>query len=255
MLPEPMISKALAGQRGERLAHVVGLPGTAAADWTDKRNHRHLGIGEHQAQRHPGAVVEAARRRRWLHRQAGSARWPRPLRARLPGSRWPGSGWHTGLQENPKNREWSPAFRQKPTVGTAVSRCALTMTMARGRARAGGLGDQRRAGSARTQARRSARRAGRTGQAGSGSWRQFRRRWANSTPLRCSQIDDNPQITIAGRTGPTGCDATLRAGGRAGQLCRRRAATGRRPLGGDPADRRAGGAPRRQADGAQHAAA
>ncbi len=34
-----------------------------------------------------------------------------------------------------------------------------------------------------------------------------------------------------------------------------RAATGRRPLGGDPADRRAGGASRRQADGAQHAAA
>jgi hypothetical protein len=31
MLPEPMIRKALGGQRGEGLAQAVGLSGTAAA--------------------------------------------------------------------------------------------------------------------------------------------------------------------------------------------------------------------------------
>ena len=47
------------GQRRQRLAEAEGQFRAAVA--LDRQRHdRHFGVGEHQAQRHPGAVVEAA---------------------------------------------------------------------------------------------------------------------------------------------------------------------------------------------------
>jgi predicted lipid-binding transport protein (Tim44 family) len=59
MLPLPKIEHAFFGQRRQRLAQreqrrrrPVGRPG--------QRQHRHVGVGEHVAQRRPDAVVQAA---------------------------------------------------------------------------------------------------------------------------------------------------------------------------------------------------
>ena len=75
-------------------------------------------------------MVETARHR-WPPAGGGDGRdhFARGFR-----SRWPDNGWHTALPESP---EIVNGFQlsAKTDGGTAVSQCALTMTMARGRAR------------------------------------------------------------------------------------------------------------------------
>ena len=69
MLPEAMTRKPLAASGASAWPELVGLRRAAPA-LDRERDDRHVGVREHQAQRYPGAVVEAAFGI-FLHRQAG----------------------------------------------------------------------------------------------------------------------------------------------------------------------------------------